>query len=188
MTTSSRLFVLLVLAGLGGCQSLLPRGEAHTEGQWHNYREAQRTFDQIVPYRTSVDDLRKLHLDPEVNPNITLLNYSDVLRRFIPSPAVSALDLDPGVLDCIKAKTACIGYEVDQRVTKRKRYGNFWLDILNFKRKTDISGWRFNGVLLIRDGVVVYKLTGGQPAIHELEQSTTPLGPFQGLGESRLLH
>jgi len=70
---------------------------------------------------------------------------------------------------------------------KRRRYGNFLADFLNFKRKVDVAGWRFNGVILIRDGIVVYKLTSGQPAIHELEESRNPLGPFQGLGESRML-
>lgn len=65
----------------------------------------------------------------------------------------------------------------------RNRYGSFWADMLNFTRKTDIVGWRFNAVVLITDDVVVYKLTGGQPAIHEHEESTNPLGPFQGAGE-----
>lgn len=51
----------------------------------------------------------------------------------------------------------------------------------------DIVGRRFNGVILIKDALVVYKLTGGQPAIHEHEESRNPLGPFQGVGESRLL-
>jgi len=81
----------------------------------------------------------------------------------------------------------CRGYEIDQRSMKRDRYGNFWLDVFNFRRKIDIVGWRFNGVILMREGMVVYKLTGGQPAIHEHEESTQPLGPFQGIGESRLL-
>lgn len=80
--------------------------------------------------------------------------------------------------------TRCQGYEVDHRVLKRNRYGNFWADLLNFKRKTDIVGWRFNAVVLITDDVVVYKLTGGQPAIHDREESNNPLGPFQGAGES----
>ena len=171
---------------LAGCGSLLPRGEAIAESPWHNYEEAQRTFDRIVPYKTTVADLRALHLDPMHNPNIALLNYSDVLRRFIPSPATNMQDLDPGVQDCIRAKSACQGYEVDQKSLKRKRYGNFWADFLNFKRKVDIVGWRFNGVVLIKDGVVVYKLTGGQPSIHEHEEVKNPLGPFQGMGDSRL--
>lgn len=177
-------FGLLLLAG---CGALLPRGESVTESPWQNYQEAQAAFDSIVPYKTTVDDLRTLKLDPLLYSNITLLNYSDVLRRFIPSPSTNAQDLDPGVQDCIRAKSACKGYEVDQKTIKRRRYGNFLADFLNFKRKVDIAGWRFNGVILIRDEIVVYKLTGGQPAIHELEEGRNPLGPFQGIGESRLI-
>jgi len=171
---------------LGGCSSLLPKGETETEGPWQSFWEAQQTFDKIIPHQTTVEALKQLKLDPESNPNVTILNYSDVLRRFIPSPTINAHDLDPGVLECIAAKTACKGYEIDQRVMKRKRHGNFWADVLNFNRKVDIAGWRFNGVILIKDNLVVYKLTGGQPAIHEREENKNPLGPFQGFGE-RLL-
>ncbi len=176
--------VLTVL--LVGCTALLPRSEALTDNPWQSFEEAQQTFDRIIPYQTTVEDLKQLKLDPAANANITILNYSDVLRRFIPSPSIDAKDLDAGVQQCIAAKTVCRGYEVEQRITKRNRYGNFWLDVLNFRRKVDIVGWRFNGVILIRDSTVVYKLTGGQPAIHEHEENTQPLGPFQGLGESRL--
>ena len=177
--------VLTVL--LVGCTALLPRSESLTDSPWQSFEEAQQTFDRIVPHQTTVEDLKSLKLDPAANANITILNYSDVLRRFIPSPSIDAKDLDTGVQECIAAKTVCRGYEVDQRFTKRDRYGNFWLDVLNFRRKVDIVGWRFNGVILMRDGTVVYKLTGGQPAIHEHEENTQPLGPFQGLGESRLM-
>jgi hypothetical protein len=31
--------------------------------------------------------------------------------------------------------------------------------------------------------VVVYKLTGGQPAIYQQEKSSTPLGPVQAVGD-----
>lgn len=182
--TGLTLGISLIL--VAGCSALLPRGESVAESPWQSFEEAQQTFDRIVPYQTTIEDLRALKLDPMHNPNITLLNYSDVLRRFIPSPSTGVRDLDPGVQDCISARSACSGYEVDQKSTKRRRYGNFWADFLNFKRKVDIVGWRFNGVILIKNAVVVYKLTGGQPAIHEHEESRNPLGPFQGLGESRL--
>ena len=181
-----RLALGLSVLLLAGCGALLPRGESVAESPWRNYDEAQQTFNKIVPYQTTAQDLKALKLDPLQNPNITLLNYSDVLRRFIPSPATNMQDLDAGVQDCIRAKSACRGYEVDQKSVKRQRYGNFWADFLNFKRKVDIVGWRFNGVILLRNGVVVYKLTGGQPAIHEHEENKNPLGPFQGLGESGL--
>ena len=181
-----RLAIGLSVLLLAGCGTLLPRGESVVESPWHSFADAQQTFDSIVPYKTTVEDLRKLKLDPLQNPNITLLNYSDVLRRFIPSPATNMQDLDSGVRDCIDAKSACKGYEVDQKTVTRRRYGNFWADFLNFKRKVNIAGWRFNGVILIKGDLVVYKLTGGQPVIHELEESKNPLGPLQGIGESKL--
>jgi hypothetical protein len=46
----------------------------------------------------------------------------------------------------------------------------------------------FAGLLLIKDNVVVYELTGGQPSIQEQEESSNPLGPFQGIGETKLLN
>ena len=183
----TRLAIGLSVLFLAGCGTLLPRGESVVESPWHSFADAQQTFDQIIPYKTTAEDLRKLKLDPLQNPNITLLNYSDVLRRFIPSPATNMQDLDSGVRDCIDAKSACKGYEVDQKTVTRRRYGNFWADFLNFKRKVNIAGWRFNGVILIKGDLVVYKLTGGQPVIHELEESKNPLGPLQGIGESKLI-
>lgn len=180
--------IIFIPLSLGGCSSLLPKGETETEGPWQSFWEVQQTFDKIIPHQTTTEELKQLKLDPESNSNVTILNYSDVLRRFIPSPTINAHDLDPGVLECISAKTACKGYEIDQRVMKRNRYGNFWVDFLNFKRKVDVVGWRFNGVILIKDNLVVYKLTGGQPAIHEREENKNPLGPFQGIGESRLFN
>lgn len=172
---------------LAGCSALLPHGESVAESPWNSYDDALKTFDKIVPHQTTVEDLAKLKLDPMHNPNITLLNYSDVLRRFITSPSTDVEDLDSGVRECIQAKLACSGYEIDQKSLTRQRYGNFWADFLNFRRKTDIVGWRFNGVILLRNGVVVYKLTGGQPTIHEREETSNPLGPLQGVGESRIL-
>jgi hypothetical protein len=175
-----RAVLILAVAALAACSSLLPRAEQLTYSPWQSFAQAQQTFDHIVAHRTTVAELQQMKLDPKANPNITLLNYSDVLRRFLPSPSINSNDLDAGVQECIAAKSACEGYEFNQQVTRRKRYGNFLADLLNFHRKTDVSGWSFNGVLLIKDGVVIYKLSGGQPAIHQFEESVNPLGPFQG--------
>jgi hypothetical protein len=170
---------ILAVAALAACSSLLPRAQQLTYSPWDSFAQAQQTFDHIVPNQTTVAELKEMKLDPKANPNIVILNYSDILRRFLPSPSISATDLDLGVQQCIAAKSACEGYEINQSNIKRKRYGNFLADLFNFKRKTDVSGWRFNGVLLVEHGVVIYKLTGGQPAIHEFEESVNPLGPFQ---------
>ena len=180
---------LAILAGicvLSGCSSLLPRSATVSNSPWQSYKDARATFEKIVPGKTTLSDLRDLNVDPEVNPNMTILNYSDVLRRFVVSPAMDPADLDVGVRECLAAKTVCSGYEVDQRAMHRVRDGNFFADMANFSRKTSITGWRFTGLILIKDNVVVYKLTGGQPSIQEREESSNPLGPLQGKGESLL--
>lgn len=182
----TKLTIIVVPVCLTGCGSLLPRAQTNTVGPWDNYNDAQQTFDKIVPYQTTVEDLKTLKLDPESNPNITILNYSDVIRRFIPSPSVNEEDLAPGVKQCILAKAACNGYEIVQKSTKRKRYGNFWADFLNFNRKTEDTGWSFSGVILVKDNIVVYTLSGGQPSTRELVENRNPLGPFQGIGESAI--
>lgn len=171
---------------LAGCSSLLPSSDIVIEGQWNSFEDGQKTFDTIIPYQTTTQDLKSLGLDLKSTPNVTLLNYSDVLQRFIPSPSINSEELDTGVRDCLKAKMACRGFEINQRVVNRNRIGNFWVDFLGFKRKIDVTGWHFRGMVLIKDKLVVYKLVGGQPMIHELETSENPLGPFQGVGESTL--
>jgi hypothetical protein len=174
-------------AAMAGCSSMLPHSKVVTESPWHSFQEVQAVFDQIQPYKTTLEDLKEYKLDPAANPNITILNYSDVLRRFVPSPTVDAKSIDASVQECIAAKTGCRGIEIDQKYMKRMRNGSFLLDMLNFKRKIDIEGWRFNGVILLKDNTVVYKITGGQPTIREYEENTQPMGPLQGIGESRLL-
>ena len=84
------------------------------------------------------------------------------------------------------AKTVCRGFEVNQRLVSKQRQGNFFLDVLGFRKETQTQGWRFNGLVLVKDGVVIYKLTGGQPVIHEAEESSNPLGPVQSIGNKLL--
>lgn len=174
----------LALILLTGCSALLPKGESIVHGPWKSYQEAEAAFERIIPYQTDVEDLRQLGIVPGSTPNLTLLNYADVLRRFLPNPASNPDDLDRGVRECIAAKTACYGLEISQRVIQRRRYGSFLADFLNFERKVDVTGWHFAGLLLIRDGKVIYKLTGGQPVIREYEENRNPLGPLQGSGEA----
>ena len=184
-TIARRCLIAVVLAATAACSALLPRSETFTYSPWKSFEDAQRTFDQIVLHQTTIADLKDMHLDP-ANANVTILSYSDVVRRFIPSPSIDALSLDVGVQECLRAGTNCQGYEVDHRVLNRIRYGNFWADFLNFRRKTDIVGWRFNGVVLITNDLVVYKTTGGQPVVHDHEEDNNPLGPLQGSGNAIL--
>jgi hypothetical protein len=167
---------------LVSCGGLLPRSKEVTSSPWTSYREAQQTFDRIVPDKTTAQDLKELGVDPETMPNIAILNYSDVLRRFMLNQSLTLSDLDHGVQDCIRAKIVCRGYEINQRLVTKHRNGSFWLDLFGFKRETHIEGFRFNALVLLKDDVVVYKLTGGQPVIQESEHTQNPLGPVQSIG------
>jgi len=178
---SSALTLCLAAWLLAGCTSMLPRSKETTASPWQTYREAQQTFDLIVPGKTTVADLRELSLDPQTVPNIAILNYSDVLRRFMLNQSVTLSDLDDGVQECVKAKTVCRGYEINQRLVQKHRNGSFWLDVFGFKRETHTEGFRFNALVLLKDGIVVYKLTGGQPVIQESEHHQNPLGPVQSI-------
>jgi hypothetical protein len=176
----------MLLCLLTGCTSLLPRSQEVTASPWQTYREAQQTFDQIVPGKTTAAELKALELDPETMPNVAILNYSDVLRRFMHNQSVSIADLDSGVQQCVRARTDCRGLEINQRIVRKHRNGSFWLDFLGFKRETHTEGFRFSALVLLKDDVVIYKLTGGQPVIREQEHQQNPLGPVQTIGDKLL--
>jgi hypothetical protein len=173
---------LLVVCLVTGCASLLPKSKEATASPWRTYQDAQETFDKIIPGQTTIADLRNMSLDPGSNPNIAILNYADVMRKFMLNQSFSINDLDHGVRDCVSAKIACRGFEVNQSNVQKQRMGNVFLDVLGFQRETHTAGWRFNGLILLKDDIVVYKLTGGQPAIQATEENQNPLGPVQALG------
>ena len=185
MTLSGRLLKTSLAVGLAallsGCAALLPASDTEVIGPWRSFADAQKVFQSIQPYKTTRTDLKSMGLDLETHPNITLLNYSDVIRRFVPPVTVDGYRIDKGVADCIASNHHCRAYEIDHKSLKRDRYGNFWADFFNFRRLTKTTGWTFNAVVLLKDDVVVYALTGGQPLVQENESKKNPLGPLQGV-------
>jgi hypothetical protein len=115
---------------------------------------------------------------------VQLLSFSDILLRFPMIGADYHAHLDPGLHRCLEAGKACTGYAITIHVTHRDRTGNFWVDTFGFKRVTDVTGWTFNGLILLVDDKVVYTLYGGQPRVREQEVTRQPLGPVQGIGEA----
>ena len=148
---------------------------------WQSYQDAQQTFDKIVPGKTTTAELAAMKLDPRANPNITILPRYEVMQRFIPNRTVTVNDLDEGVRDCVQAGERCRALEVNQAASQKKRVGNAALDIAKMYRETHTAGWRFTGLILIKDGVVVYKLTGGTPSTHEVAANQDNLAPLQSL-------
>ena len=179
------LFLAPLLAVSAGCSSLLPKSK-ETSGTpstaWQTYQDAEKTFATIAPGKTTVAELATMKLDPRTNPNIRIMPRYEVMQHFVVNRTVTMDDLDAGVRDCLAADTHCVGWQIDQTATQKRRNGNAAADFLRLRRETHSSGWRFTGLLLIKDGVVLYKLSGGQPMIHEIAESEDALGPLQALG------
>src|SRR5690242_15523764 len=106
--------LMLILVLLSGCSTLLPKSKEVTASPWETFQDAQNAFDKIIPGTTTIVDLRHMKLDPASNPNIAILTYADVMRKFMLSPSLSLADLDDGVRACVTAKIGCRGFEVNQ--------------------------------------------------------------------------
>src|SRR5207244_10071089 len=109
------------------------------------------------------------------------VTYLDVMSRFLPNVSIRKEELPRPVCDCLEAKDNCQAYEVDLTVTQSKRYGNLFLDMLAFNRKTRETGWNFNALIVLNHDQVVYKLWSGQPTLVSFEPQKKPLGSSQAL-------
>jgi hypothetical protein len=179
------LLLSLSLAALAGCSSLLPKTtetSGDTKTAWQSYQQAEQSFARITPRVTTVAELRAQHLDPRQNANMRIVPRYEVVQLFMVNGTMTAADLDDGVRECLEAQAACTAWEINQQAVQKRRSGNAALDMLRVRRETENSGWRFSGLLLVKDGVVIYKLTGGQPRILEYAHSEDRLGPLQLVG------
>ncbi|MBI2748938.1 MAG: hypothetical protein HYX43_06235 [Burkholderiales bacterium] len=168
---------------LGGCSSLLPK--ARTESPtFQSFDEARQAIEALKPQKSNLETLSDLGLTPTKQPNTVILTHADIVRRVVTGGLLSREDLDPGILICLNARDACRGWELNVARIAKVRTGNFFADFVNFKRRTETTGWRFNALILLVNDVVVYRGWGGQPVINEVEVNTNPLGPLQDMGPS----
>jgi hypothetical protein len=162
-----------------GCKSMFPHSESTTVSRWKTYKDIEIAFGKITPYHTTAEDLQMMNFDPKLSTNVKVLTYVDIIQTFMPTPAIRLQDLPDGVRDCIKAKENSRGYLVELHDTKDKRHGNLFLDMFGFKRFTHTTGWEFKGLILIKNDLVVYKLSSGEPRISRDDNKVKPLGPLQ---------
>jgi len=178
----SRVWIWLSLVLLTvGCRALHSSGSKSVQSPWKTFEEAQAAFDRITPGKTTTNELECLGFGPFSNPNVRILTYLDVMTRFLPNISIRKEDLPNPLCGCLNAKDLCGAYEMDLTVTKTKRYGNLFLDIFAFNRKTRETGWNFRALIVIERDLVVYKLWSGEPNLENYETKRKPLGPFQEL-------
>jgi hypothetical protein len=164
-----------------GSMGVLPRNAEITESPYKDYRSAEEAYTQIKPFETTIDELKTRGFDPYKTPNIKVMNYLDLLPKFMPQQSVTKDDLDPAVRACLKSRERCQGWVAEPSRIDRDRTSNVALDVLGFERETTSTGWKAQMLVLIQDDVVVYKLWSGTPTINEVKRETKPLGPFQDL-------
>lgn len=182
--SSMRFVVLPVIAvALSACASwgILPSTVETTESPFPSYKSAEDAYAQITPYVTTARELKSRGVDPYSTPNIRVLNYLDLVPRFLPQQSMKMEDLDPAVQACLTARDRCTGWLAEPSTSSKDRTGNVALDVLGFERETTSTGWKASMLLLVQDGVVVYKLWSGTPTILEVKTETKPLGPLQDL-------
>src|SRR5690606_38251551 len=179
-----RAAAFLALLSLAACQSLLPTARETTDGPWETYEDAVAAIEALVPYRTTMADLRAAGIDPETTPSITNLTYSDLIARFSPHPAVRPEDLDRGLRACFMPGQRRRRLPGAASKVRHRRAGHLGADTVDFRRQTDITGWRFNATIIVVDDVVVFAVHGGQPTVQDRRVARNPLGPLQSFGEA----
>ncbi len=179
-----RNLLCLISVLLTGCASWLPRADTQQASAFDSFDAASIAFEKIVGYRTTVEEMRQLGFDPQAAANITVIPYPQLTLCLMPDPSVPFDALDPGIRDCILARQACRAYEFRLSRETKRREGTFWLDFLNFKRTVHVVGWRFEGLVATRNGVVLFRSHGGEPRTDRTERQVNPLGPLQPAGEA----
>lgn len=175
------LMVIISILTSGGCGGLLPSVKQTTKSPWLKFEDAKKAFDRIKPNETTQEGLKQLGFDPFETPNVKLITYLELIQRFLPNESIGLEDIDPGVRACLQVRKHCQGYEVSPEMLSSRRYGNALLDLLNFRRKKVTTGWKFNALIVLKEGLVVHKIWGGEPNVSKFEDKKNPLGPLQNV-------
>lgn len=172
-------FLLIGCLFFEGCSFLLPTSSQIVLSPWETFDDAKNSFDKIVPFQTTEQDLKGLGFDPFVSSNVEVLTYLDIIQRFSMNQTFKKEDLDKELVDCLAVKSDCEAYEISLSRIKNEREGNFLLDLLRFRRLTHTTGWKFKAFIVLQNDLVVYKLWSGKPQVNEEEKRINPLGILQ---------
>lgn len=175
------LLLLIVSVLFTACSSLLPTAEKTSVSKWYKYDDIEKSYDNIINYQTTKEQLHDFGFNPFSTPNINILNHLDIKKKFLVTSSIKMADLDNGVQECIKSKSKCIAYETTIEHIERKRYGSVFLDLFNFRKNTRETGWSFYSLIIINNDMVVYKVSNSKPQINNKEKKKNPLGPFQSM-------
>jgi hypothetical protein len=180
-TFTKSLSYLALVVITTGCRAMLPSESSRAQTPWKNFEEAQIAYDRVIPHKTTVEELKEQGFDPHMTPNVRILTYVDLINYFLPNDSISMKDLQPDVRACIESKDCCHAYLLELEHKYSERYGSVFLDIFGFKKKTHVTGWNFKALIIMKDGIVAYKIRSGEPHFDRHDKKVKPLGPLQEL-------
>ncbi|MCJ8331170.1 MAG: hypothetical protein HRT89_05125 [Lentisphaeria bacterium] len=169
-----------------GCKSTsyLPSNKTTTFCQWDTYNTAMESYQEIEVNVTTIAELKDMGYDPYKSPNLKILTYLDVMREFMPNSSIKKEDLPYTVRRCIEDHEQCYAYLLSIENMNKQREGNVVSDLFGFRKNTRIEGWTFQAIIIINNGLVVYKISSGQPKVTKYKKVSNPLGPLQSINVS----
>jgi len=176
--------LLCACLALGGCGSLLPVASSDAHLGFDSFEVAEQALAQVVAYRTTLAELEALGFKPRQSANVVRVGYPDSVAQLAPNSTVPLDAMDRGIRDCIVARMDCQVYEFHFARQSQRRVGSFLLDFFNFRRRTIVSGWRFNALVAVKDETVLFTSHGGEPQTDYMDERVNPLGPLQSAVEA----
>jgi len=144
-----------------------------------SFEEAKNAVNSLVPMKSNLQSMIDAGINPYTYPNINSLSYSTILNKLAINTNQTLLKVDEGILLCIQSEKICKGYEITESNVNTRRSGNFFADILNFRRNTNTTGWNFNAIILLMNDTVIYRSWGGQSHVDEYNVKFNPFGFLQ---------
>lgn len=170
---------VLIASLLAGCANLQPIARSDDSSLFETIEQARAALAMVVSYRTTLTELKALGFDAEGSANVRQISYPQFISVLMLNPNLPLDQIDPGIRDCLASRQACRVYEFRIGRSRRERQPPLLPDLLNFRRVTRVTGWRFEGLLVVRDGIVLFHNHGGEPRFDRVERRINPLGPFQ---------
>lgn len=168
----------ILLTGCGGFGNR--SGKESTNSTWLSFPHIQHDFKAIEPYKTTASDLGKFGFG-EDSPNVKRIDYLRLRESLVGKDA--GVDILPlPIQTCLSLKDACRGLIVKVRDTKKVGLESFSNRILEGQKTTEITGWEFEGIVVIQNDMVVYaKPRTEDPNIRTMTEEKDPRSLWEKL-------
>jgi hypothetical protein len=165
--------------------SLLPRESKTSSASFQTYEQVQSAYDEVKIGITRTPDLAPLGFDVATGANAETLTHIGLGDRFLVTADGPASHVPPAVQACLKTQTRCAAQVFHLQRLKSNHTGNVLMDATGFERNVVDTGWTAEVMLVLQDGVVVYKIMSGRPHIEVDHDVIQPLGILQNMGKPK---